>query len=580
MLAAISVAALLYGIGIVRRVPGLRGPPGVHPFSWQWEYRQSIRPARMLAPAVLAAVLAAGFCRFVRHRRPGAMLGFIIGSSVLFRCVLNVCDGTGTIIGPARILTPRPIDFLLDASETLSLTDLFRNRHLPRVHDGLRAHSSTKPPGFLLLAKSALWTARRCTRLRQSLLAWYRPWLSTLRRYASVGGAPADVMLAAAILWSYGMCACAIVAVLPLYAVARDLAGEHGALWTAAFWLFCPTAVLFSSEFDQLTCLLAVLSLWLVHSAHHRGSLTKAALAGLAAWACLLLTFGALTTVLLIGAYVAARHPLGERFPVGRRVGLAAMVLAVLFLASRSALTFEVATRLARYRESGFISPASLFTGWSATWQAVLARQTLTLADAHRAVMPLAAMVVHFGLLAGLAAGLCRGRARLARGSARRPLALGVPAAFCAALLAAWWLTRTLFGLRLVNVYPLAVYESHAAISAYRSYWPWLLWNPLCFFIFGGLPAAALCVWVWLSPRRLGYGLSALGFAVCLALVCTTVSGVTRGEVERIWLPVLPLVCVLAGAQAARLRRHWAWLPTLLGLQIGQTILFAGYLAV
>jgi hypothetical protein len=88
-----------------------------------------------------------------------------------------------------------------------------------------------------------------------------------------------------------------------------------------------------------------------------------------------------------------------------------------------------------------------------------------------------------------------------------------------------------------------------------RSYALWLLYNPLDFAVFLGVPVAVLALarvlglarqgrWAALDPAA-RFGL-ALGAGLCVLLL----SGVTRGEVGRIWIPLMPLA--LAATVAAR----------------------------
>ena len=81
------------------------------------------------------------------------------------------------------------------------------------------------------------------------------------------------------------------------------------------------------------------------------------------------------------------------------------------------------------------------------------------------------------------------------------------------------------------------------------------------------------------SPRPLTPGASAflIGNAALAAIVVQTLSGNVKGEVERLWLFLVPPLCALAAAAIDPARNH-RWMP-LLALQILQSILMAAALA-
>jgi cytochrome bd-type quinol oxidase subunit 2 len=68
-----------------------------------------------------------------------------------------------------------------------------------------------------------------------------------------------------------------------------------------------------------------------------------------------------------------------------------------------------------------------------------------------------------------------------------------------------------------------------------------------------------------------------IGGAALAAILVLTLSGNVKGEVERLWLFLVPPLCVLTAASIAPARDR-RWLP-LLALQIIQSILMAAGLA-
>ena len=114
-------------------------------------------------------------------------------------------------------------------------------------------------------------------------------------------------------------------------------------------------------------------------------------------------------------------------------------------------------------------------------------------------------------------------------------------------------------------------------VAAGRTYWAWLLANPIVFAAFLGVPAAVL------FARALGADAARLlkerrpaaadPFAVCSFAVIAALWlwGANLGEVERLWMPLMPL-CVMAGVGRLALSR--TALLALIGLQGIQAVVF------
>ena len=83
-------------------------------------------------------------------------------------------------------------------------------------------------------------------------------------------------------------------------------------------------------------------------------------------------------------------------------------------------------------------------------------------------------------------------------------------------------------------------------IADERPYWFWLTGSPSAFLLMLGLPVA------WLALRALAAG-DDTAIAIFGVLAIAAVAGFTKAEVERIWLPFAPFVC-LAAASALRER--------------------------
>jgi hypothetical protein len=156
---------------------------------------------------------------------------------------------------------------------------------------------------------------------------------------------------------------------------------------------------------------------------------------------------------------------------------------------------------------------------------------------------------VAFLVVAGLAAlALAGARAISGRTLAALALALGAVA--------------SLIGLAaLLGHHPLASARAALEIHAQeytrpRSYWLWLAFDPLDLAVFLGLPVAALGALrlVRTLVARLGrasspspgasLALDRLRLAVAAGVLLLLLSGATRGEVGRLWIPLMPLLLV------------------------------------
>jgi hypothetical protein len=84
----------------------------------------------------------------------------------------------------------------------------------------------------------------------------------------------------------------------------------------------------------------------------------------------------------------------------------------------------------------------------------------------------------------------------------------------------------------------------HIAVES-RSYALWLLGNPYDFALLLGPPLFGVGLFGWWSKRTV-MRLKLLGAGVAALLVVTWLSGNVRGEVGRIWLLWMPLLCLLA----------------------------------
>ena len=123
--------------------------------------------------------------------------------------------------------------------------------------------------------------------------------------------------------------------------------------------------------------------------------------------------------------------------------------------------------------------------------------------------------------------------------------------ALATAVTAAVWLLPACLGHR-----PLASLATALAIhrdeyTVPRGYFLWLVFNPVDFALFLGVPVAvAWAVRTARSARREPRdGADRMRLATALGLAVLLLSGQTRGEVGRLWLPLMPVVLIAALAR-------------------------------
>lgn len=109
-----------------------------------------------------------------------------------------------------------------------------------------------------------------------------------------------------------------------------------------------------------------------------------------------------------------------------------------------------------------------------------------------------------------------------------------------------------------------------------RPYLTWLWLNPYSWAVFAGPGLLLLAIAAWFGPglRETGLGRLAQGVAVTLALL--TLAGTTRGEVERIWVFLMPAAALPAAWWLGRMPKPAVWWAiTLLVLsQVGLALTF------
>ena len=137
-------------------------------------------------------------------------------------------------------------------------------------------------------------------------------------------------------------------------------------------------------------------------------------------------------------------------------------------------------------------------------------------------------------------------RARLVHIGSKAAVTFGV---MCVAVASVWLAT----GMNLLEVWAWN-YRNHAAFYAQfpRTWWKWLLVNPAELAVAAGLPLAALVVIGWFSRTRAEAdsarpsASSGLPIGLVVTWLALWLSGKNSGEAARLWIFLMPWLCVLA----------------------------------
>ncbi len=112
-----------------------------------------------------------------------------------------------------------------------------------------------------------------------------------------------------------------------------------------------------------------------------------------------------------------------------------------------------------------------------------------------------------------------------------------------------------------------------------RTYWKWILMNPVEMAVFAGLALAIAALWAapaMRSPQSRPLRLFLLSWLI--VLVVLDVSGTVRAEVGRIWLFLMWPLAFAAGERLSRAPKYATALPLLVLMQLGQALAMRGYL--
>jgi hypothetical protein len=228
--------------------------------------------------------------------------------------------------------------------------------------------------------------------------------------------------------------------------------------------------------------------------------------------AALCIGVGALSAPL---TYLLARELLDER-----RARVAALLMAL----APGALLFGATSADAVY----------LTVGLLAAWP---------LAAGRRVIGAIVLDVASFFAWSLLAVGAWAAIVTWRRDGRRAALAL---AALCAAALVAFYaILYAATGFDPIGTLRSTEEVYRAGIASTRPYWFWLFGSPVAFLVVLGVPIT------WLALRALARG-DGLAVAIFAVIAVAAVGGFTKAETERIWLFLVPFVCLAAAPLVKR----------------------------
>ncbi len=166
-------------------------------------------------------------------------------------------------------------------------------------------------------------------------------------------------------------------------------------------------------------------------------------------------------------------------------------------------------------------------------------------------------------------------------GWAKRRQLFVVLGTLLAGFLGGWLLICLVFPMSPLTVFTQAMAAHRAATVAHRGSL-WIAVNVLMFALFCGWPAVVASLRSLVLPRS-STVVSSFAFAAWLTIILLTLSGSARGEVERLWLFLIPPVCIGAVASwdetSAPVKSIVIAACALIMLQAAQTLMMASTLA-
>jgi hypothetical protein len=286
--------------------PYLRGPD-----SWRWAYALPGRPGRHLLPAAAlvsySAVVICTWRRFARRKTSAsrreqlAFALFAAAAAPLLQLALLYPDAPD-VLRPLlyRTLSPEGSGVFTVSSHVNDLGAFLRQ--YPVLMPTFPVHPQRYPPGLVVLfhlTRQALALAPGLANRMGMALRTYQCHDLALMQLPNAAIASAALQMALPVLAS--------LAILPLYTLAKETAGERAALFAVGFYPLVPSFALWSARWDQAYPLFAcaVWALFAIGLKRRRWSWMLAA--GLVLGAATFLSFGLVVLLMPLGLWALLR---------------------------------------------------------------------------------------------------------------------------------------------------------------------------------------------------------------------------------------------------------------------------------
>ncbi|MFH1788473.1 MAG: glycosyltransferase family 39 protein, partial [Candidatus Altiarchaeota archaeon] len=124
---------------------------------------------------------------------------------------------------------------------------------------------------------------------------------------------------------------------------------------------------------------------------------------------------------------------------------------------------------------------------------------------------------------------------------------------FCGAFAAVHMIIYMVFGLNMMETFTTLLGMHKVVLSSTRTYWKWLILQPILFFIYAGLPTSLL-FFKRILTRLSDVNLNETTNPFIIMFILLVSSGIIGGEVARMWMYLVPFVCMTAAKEVMAIK--------------------------
>jgi hypothetical protein len=296
---ALLTAALCIAIAL-DVTPYLRGP-GEYPPEWRWGWRPFVLTALGLAACLIAWGLLMGWVWLAARRGwPAARViaGLALIGLGLVMAVHSAAPGGPSLV--ARTLNPAYFGYFGPATEVDDLR-AFLADYADAQPDFDNPRMESHPPGHVVfnwlvirVVEAIPGTSQLAERLIAPRLAALPTWAADYTPLEALAGAVVGGLIPVL----------SVLAVVPLYLLARQAYGEMTARRAGLLYLLAPSLTLFQPVVDETFALICALALWLAYLAVGRDRPVLLYLAGLVISVGTFASLSVLPLGLIIGLFI------------------------------------------------------------------------------------------------------------------------------------------------------------------------------------------------------------------------------------------------------------------------------------